>query len=110
MAGKHGGARPGAGQKKKTTVEQQLTRRDVVLDVFSVEELRECLVVWLTQIKGGAIEKLYPLLPYLLGSPKQEIAVTFDVQQTAQELAEKYNTTPEHVISIVERLKAKQAS
>jgi hypothetical protein len=109
MAGKNGGARPGAGRKRKTTAEQQLSRRDVVLSVFNADELRECLLVILGQIKAGQTERLYPLLAYILGSPKQEISVSFDVQQTALELAEKYDTTPEHVISIVERLKTKRA-
>lgn len=110
MAGKNGGARPGAGRKKKTTVEEQLSRRDVLLEVFTPAEWREIAIAILTQAKGGNLAVLLPYLPYLLGSPRQELVVTFDVQETAQELAEKYGVTPERVISIVERLRAKRSA
>ena len=76
MANRHGGARPGAGRKKAGTVDGQRARRDVVLDVFDPEELRACLVVLRDRIKAGQVERLYPLLPYLLGSAKQEHDVT----------------------------------
>ena len=36
MAGK-GGARPGAGRKKKSTVEEQLKRREIALEVFNAD-------------------------------------------------------------------------
>lgn len=104
-----GGPRPGSGRKRKTTAEQQISRRDVVLEVFDITELRACLLVILEQIKAGQTERLYPLLSYILGSPRQEVTVSFDVQQTAQELAEKYGVSPDRVVSIVERLKAKKA-
>ena len=110
MAGKNGGARPGAGRKKTTTAEEQLSRRDVLLEVFTVAEWRAIALAILTQAKGGNLAVLLPYLPYLLGSPRQEIAVTFDVAATAQELAEQYGTTPEHVVSIVDRLRKKTAN
>ena len=107
MAGK-GGARPGAGRKKKSTVEEQLKRREIALEVFNADEWRALLREWL--VLGKATPSvIYPLLPYILGSPRQEISVTFDMAETANELAEKYGVAPERVVSIVERLKAKQA-
>lgn len=110
QGGMSGGARPGAGGKKRSTVVEQETRRSIALDVFSPEEWRQTLTGWMQaarETKNYGL--LFPLLPYLMGSPKQEVAVTFDIAETAQELAEKYGTTPERVVSIVERLKAKQA-
>lgn len=75
MAGR-GGARPGAGRKKKETTEEQLSRRDVLLEVFTVEEWRAIAVQLLSQAKGGNLMILLPYLPYLLGSPKQELNVS----------------------------------
>ncbi len=71
--GRSGGARPGSGRKKKATVEEQGTRRDVLLEVFTPEEWREIATEVRTQVKGGNIGAMLPYLPYLLGSPKQEI-------------------------------------
>lgn len=79
MANGHGGARPGAGRKKKTTVEEQLSRRDIVLSVFSDEEWRETLRAWLI-LSRETPSVIYPLIPYLLGSTKQELNVTGKVE------------------------------
>lgn len=109
MAGKNGGARPGAGRKKKATVIEQAARRDVLLEVFTADEWREIAVMLLTQAKGGNLAILLPYLPYILGSPRQEVLVTFDIEETTQELADKYGVTADRVVSIVERLKQKKA-
>lgn len=55
--------------------------------------------------KVGALK----LLGQHLGILTDSVTVAFDVDQVARELAEKYGTTPERVVSIVERLRKKQA-
>ena len=80
MANGHGGARPGSGRKKKTTVEEQLSRRDVLFSVFTPEEWHEVAVIILAQVKGGNIGALLPYLPYLLGSPRQELNVSGEIK------------------------------
>ncbi len=82
MAGKNGGARPGAGRKKKVTLEEQLSRRDVLLEVFTVAEWRAIARMILDKVKEGDTYVLLPYLPYLLGSPRQEINVTGQVDHT----------------------------
>lgn len=68
-----GGARPGAGRKKKTTVEAQATRRDVVLSVFSVDRLRTIVEHDVAAAERGDTARIDRWLSYVLGSPKQEI-------------------------------------
>lgn len=97
-----GGARPGAGRKKKPTVDAQRARRSIALDVFSEEEWRACLGVWLKQAKAGNIGLLYPLLPYLLGSPKQEVEVT--IRERARAMAEQDDLDPDELIRLAEEL------
>lgn len=80
--GRSGGARPGAGAKKKTTAEAQACRRDVLLDVFTAEEWRSIATLVRDKVKGGEIGSMLPYLPYLLGSPKQEINVSGEVKAT----------------------------
>lgn len=80
MAGKNGGARPGAGRKKKETVEEQAARRDILLEVFTPAEWRAIARLLLSEAKGGNLMILLPYLPYLLGSPRQEINVTGRVE------------------------------
>lgn len=110
MANGHGGYRPGAGRKRKQTVDEQESRRSIVLDVFSPEEWRKTVTGWMNTARTtGNYALLYPLLPYLMGSPKQEVKVSFDITETANELAEQYGTTPERVISLVDRLKKQKA-
>jgi hypothetical protein len=82
MAGKNGGARPGAGRKKKVTLEEQMSRRDVLLEVFTVAEWREIARTLLGQAKGGNLMILLPYLPYLLGSPRVDINVSGQVEHT----------------------------
>ncbi len=104
-----GGFRPGAGGKKKETVDEQMTRRSVALDVFNPDEWRETLTGWRDTARAtGNYGLLFPLLPYLMGSPKQEISVSFDVDETAAELGAEYGVPADRVTSIVERLKAKK--
>lgn len=82
MAGKNGGARPGAGRKKKAVVEEQANRRDVLLEVFSPDEWREIARQVRDQAKGGNLVAVLPYLPYLLGSPRQELNVSGEVKAT----------------------------
>lgn len=71
MAGKNGGARPGAGRKKKETVDEQQSRRDIVLEVVGPDEWRGH-VKGLLALSSRNPSALLPLYPYILGSPKQE--------------------------------------
>lgn len=88
QGGMSGGARPGAGGKKKETVAAQETRRDIVLDVFNPEEWRLTVVGWMQaarETKNYGL--LFPLLPYLMGSPKQEVNVSGRVEHVQLEAA-----------------------
>lgn len=76
MAGKNGGARPGAGRKKKETVEAQASRRDIVLEVIDEPAWRLHVEGLKAQAERGNYAALLPLYPYILGSPKQEHDVT----------------------------------
>lgn len=108
MANGHGGARPGAGRKRKEAVEHQASRRSIVLDVFDETAWRDTITAWLALAKDTP-SVIYPLLPYILGAAKQEISITFDVDETAAELGAEYGVPADRVTSIVERLKAKKA-
>jgi len=109
QGGMSGGRRAGAGgNKKKETVVAQASRRDAVLDVISDEEWRKTVKAWL-ELAQETPSVIYPLLPYLMGSPKQELTVTFDVPEVAAELGAQYGVPADRVTSIVERLKAKKA-
>jgi hypothetical protein len=88
VKGRSGGARPGAGSKKKTTVNEQETRRSIVLDVFSPEEWRTTVTAWLA-IAQTTPSVIYPLLPYILGAAKQEINVTGQITHVQIESARK---------------------
>lgn len=81
MANGHGGARPGAGRKRKATVVEQASRRSVVLEVIDDEEWRETVQAWLLLARETP-SVIYPLLPYLLGSPKQEIKLSGELTTT----------------------------
>lgn len=70
-----GGARPGAGRKKKTTVEAQQTRRDVVISVFTAARLRGIVELDVAAAEKGQTDRIDRWLPYVLGSPKQEIEI-----------------------------------
>lgn len=97
-----GGFRPGSGRKKKQTIDEQKNRRSVALEVFNEVEWRACLMTWLQQVKAGNVALLYPLLPYLLGSPKQEIDVT--IRERAREMAEADELDAVELIRLAEEL------
>ena len=78
VKGRSGGARPGAGGKKKTTVTQQATRRSIVLEVFEEDAWRETVKAWLVMAKDTP-SVIYPLLPYILGGAKSELHVTGEI-------------------------------
>jgi hypothetical protein len=72
MANGHGGARPGAGRKKQSTLQQQQARRDVLLEVFSPEAVREAAEALLVRMKTGDTQAWAQAAPYIFGSPRQE--------------------------------------
>lgn len=76
-----GGARPGAGRKRKETVVEQASRRDIVLEVINEQEWRDTVTEWLALGKKTP-SILYPLIPYLLGSPKQDINVSGKIEHS----------------------------
>lgn len=67
-----GGPRPGSGRKRKATIDEQKARRELLLEVFSAPEFREVAESLLGRAKAGDLAACGMLLPYLLGSPKQE--------------------------------------
>lgn len=89
QGGMSGGARPGAGgNKKKETIAEQESRRSIVLDVFSPEEWRQTVTGWMqTARETKNYGLLFPLLPYLMGSPKQEVKVTGRVEHVQLDTA-----------------------
>ena len=71
----NGGARPGAGRKKKSTEEAQLTRRDKVLIVFTPDRWRECLEAMYLEIKRGNIKAFSAVAPYVMGAPPARLSL-----------------------------------
>jgi hypothetical protein len=70
----HGGARPGAGRKKKTTQEEQETRRSIFLEVFDPEATRASAAALLARIKADGDPVAFgKVAPYILGRPPEEI-------------------------------------
>lgn len=67
-----GGPRPGAGRKKKTTVEAQQSRRDVVISVLTPARLKVIVEHDVAAAERGQTDRIDRWLPYALGSPKQE--------------------------------------
>jgi len=89
MANGHGGRRPGSGRKRRETLEEQQTRRDLLLKVISPSKW-ECIVQQVVEkVEAGDIYAILPYLPYLLGSPKQEINVTGQITHVEMEHARK---------------------
>lgn len=88
QGGKSGGFRHGSGDKKKEVVVEQETRRSIVLDVFNPEEWRATVTGWMQQARStGNYGLLFPLLPYLMGSPKQELKVSGQIEHVQIEAA-----------------------
>lgn len=101
MKGRSGGARPGAGGKKKTTVKEQANRRSVVLEVFDEAAWREVVKGWLLLAKEMP-SVIYPLIPYILGAAKSELHVTGEITHVrVQEIRE--------ALGIIEGGKSKSA-
>jgi hypothetical protein len=71
MANGHGGARSGAGRKKQSTLQQQ-ARRDVLLEVFSPDAVREAAAALLIRMKTGDTQAWAQAAPHIFGSPRQE--------------------------------------
>lgn len=90
QGGMSGGARPGAGAKRKETVEMQGNRRDALLDVVTEKLWRETVKEWFATARAtGNFALLFPLLPYLMGASKQEINVTGRVEHVQMDAARK---------------------
>jgi hypothetical protein len=107
MANGWGGRRPGAGAKKKETIDEQKVRRAIVHEVFTPAEWRAVLLTWLAEVKNGNIGVIYPLLPYLMGSPKQEIEV--NIRQEAERIAAERGVPAGEIISLADELKKRKA-
>ena len=71
----HGGARAGAGRKKKTTAEQQAARRDAVIAALPPVLLKRVVQLDLEAALGGETARIDRWLPYVLGSPRAELAL-----------------------------------
>jgi hypothetical protein len=88
VKGRSGGARPGAGRKRKETVEMQGNRRDALLDVVTEKLWRETVKGWIETARAtGNYGLLFPLLPYIMGAAKQDINVTGQVEHVQIESA-----------------------
>jgi hypothetical protein len=57
MTNGHGGAWPGAGRKKQSTLQQQQARRDALLEVFSPEAVRDAAEALLVRMKTGETKR-----------------------------------------------------
>jgi hypothetical protein len=71
-----GGARPGAGRKKKDTKVLQIANREVVLAQVDAAALRLMVDGIVAEAANGNAKAFAAIAPYLLGSPGQEIQVT----------------------------------
>lgn len=78
MANGRGGARAGAGRKRKETVDEQSSRRSVVMSVLTEARLRKIVEKDVKAAETGDTYRVDRWLPYVLGSPKQEIDVLSD--------------------------------
>jgi hypothetical protein len=79
-----GGARSGAGRKKKQTIAAQQNRRDVLLEVLNSEEWSEVAKEWVATARATKnFTILFPMLPYLMGAAKQEIEHSGEVNVTS---------------------------
>lgn len=79
VKGRSGGARAGAGRKRRTTVVEQASRRSIVLEVFDEEAWRDTVKAWLL-LAPEMPSVIYPLLPYILGGVKQDVNVTGQIE------------------------------
>lgn len=75
VKGRSGGARPGAGAKKKTTEEAQLANRDLILEWTTAEDVKDVFMSALAGAKAGRAEDRKFLEPYWFGSQSQNVNV-----------------------------------
>ena len=87
MANAHGGRRPGSGRKKRQTVDEQQTRRDVLLKVLSPARWERVCEKIAAAAEGGEYGAVLPYLPYLLGSPKQQVELSGQVEHVQLDTA-----------------------
>ena len=87
MANGHGGHRPGAGRKRQETTDEQQNRRDIVLAVFDAKAWRAHVEGVRAESESGNYAAVWPLYPYLLGSPRQELNVTGRVEHVQMDAA-----------------------
>jgi hypothetical protein len=73
-----GGARNGAGRKRKPTTEQQAVFRDVVLGSVTPDRWAMVIVKALEQAESGEAVARSWLGSYLMGAPPREVSGTVD--------------------------------
>jgi hypothetical protein len=71
MARGHGGARPGAGRKSKTTAERQDSNLSIALAKADPEAVEGMVASMIAEAQGGNVKAFLALAPYLFGSPAQ---------------------------------------
>jgi hypothetical protein len=64
-----GGARPGAGRKKKETETYQQSRRTQLEQIITDPEWAEVVKAMLKEMKAGNVKALAILLPFIVGAP-----------------------------------------
>ena len=84
-----GGARPGAGRKRKATLDEHKTRRDMLLKVINPARWEKMAEQVAQAFEAGDIYCILPYLPYILGSPRQEINVSGEITHVELQSARK---------------------
>lgn len=83
MANGHGGRRPGAGAKKKSTEESQQSNRDLILSWTTEQDVKDVFMSALAGAKAGRAEDRKFLEPYWFGSQQTvNVKHSGDVQHT----------------------------
>lgn len=88
MANGHGGSRPGAGQKKRSTEEKQATNRDLILQAVTPEDVLTVFTVALDGAKAGNPDDRKWLTPFLFGNPETIHKLTGDKDNPLKVLIE----------------------
>lgn len=73
-----GGARPGAGRKKSSTLEYQASRRATVERVVTDAEWTKAIEGMLAAIAEGNAKAFAALAPYVMGAAPKEVTVKGD--------------------------------
>ena len=73
MANGHGGARPGAGRKRKNTEQYQIHMREIMLGVVTPERWQRVCEVALSCAEDGNKDARAWLAPWVVGAVPQEV-------------------------------------